>query len=218
MERIDLKVQVRKSTGKGGARKLRREGFIPGVVYGAGMDSVALAIDGVAFRSSIRGETSGNAIINLSLGGSGQEETKVVMIRDMQIEPVSHTILHVDFHEIDLQEAVEVSVPLELVGKPEGVKEGGILQQIERELEIRCMPLNIPEKIEVDVSNLAIGDSLHVSDITAAGEFEVLSAGDKTIAAVAAPAAEEEEVAEEAVEGEEAAAEEEEKAKEAEGD
>ena len=212
MERIELAVQVREATGKGVARQLRRTGFIPGVVYGAKTDSIPLSIDASKFMQSIKGDAGSNAIINLVLEGSSQEEPKVVMIRDMQVAPVSHDILHVDFQVIKLEEEVEVAVAVELVGKAEGTKEGGILQQVEREIEVRCLPLNIPEKIEVDISSLGIGDSIHVSDIPANEGFEILSAGDKTIATVASPLAEEEEVVpeEEAeAEGEEAAAEEE---------
>jgi large subunit ribosomal protein L25 len=211
MERIELEVQVREASGKGVARQLRRTGFIPGVVYGAKTDSIPLSINATKFKQSIKGEASSNAIINLLLEGSGQKEPKVVMIREMQVAPVSRDILHIDFQVIKLEEEVEVSVPVELVGKAEGTKEGGILQQVERELEIRCLPLSIPEKIEVDISSLGIGDSIHVSDISAGEGFEILSAGEKTIATVASPLAEEEEVAEEEVEveGEEAAAEEE---------
>lgn len=203
MERIELKAQVRESTGKGVARKLRQQGFTPGVVYGQKTDAVSLAINTSEFRKSVKGAAGGNVIINLALEGSNQKGAKVVMIQDLQLEPVTHNVLHVDFQEINLKEEVEVAVPIELVGKAAGIAEGGILQQVERELEIRCLPLNIPDKIEVDISNLAIGDSIHVSDVAAVGDFEILSAADKTIASVAAPAAEEEEVVEEEVEGEE---------------
>ena len=204
------------------ARKLRAQGFIPGVVYGQKTDTVSLSVDTLEFRKSVKGAAGGNAIINLALEGSEQAGTKVVMIQDMQLEPVTHNVVHVDFQEINLKEEVEVAVPIELVGKAVGIAEGGILQQIERELEIRCLPLSIPDKIEVDISALDIGDSIHVSDIADSGDFEILSAADKTVAAVAAPAAEEEEVVEEEeLEGEEAeaaAAEGEEKAEEPEGE
>ena len=191
MKRIELKAQVREATGKGGARKLRQQGFIPAVVYGQKTDTVSLTINASEFRKSVKGAAGGNAIINLVLDSPGQEGTKVVMIQGLQRDPVTHNVLHVDFQEISLKEAVEVAIPIELVGKAAGIDEGGILQQIERELEIRCLPLNIPEKIEVDISNLAIGDSVHVRDISTTADFEILSADDKTIALVAAPAVEE---------------------------
>ena len=205
MERIELKAQVREATGKGVARKLRQQGLIPAVVYGQKIDAVSLTINTSEFRKSLKGAAGGNAIINLTLEGSGQEGTKVVMVQELQREPVTHNVLHVDFQEINLKEEVEVAIPIELVGRAAGLAEGGILQQVERELEIRCLPLSIPEKIEVDISNLGIGDSIHVSDIAASSEFEIISAADKTVAAVAAPAAEEEEEAEEELEGAEAA-------------
>ena len=201
------------------ARKLRQQGFTPAVVYGQKTDAVSLSVNTLEFRKSVRGAAGGNAIINLALEGSGQGGTKVVMIQDMQLEPVTHNVLHVDFQEINLKEEVEVAIPIELVGKAAGFAEGGILQQIERELEIRCLPLNIPDKIEIDISELMIGDSIHVSDIAASADFEIISAADKTVAAVAAPAAEEEVVEEEELEGEEGEAEEgEEKAEESEAE
>jgi len=192
MERIELTATVRNATGKGVARKLRREGLIPGIVYGQKTEPVSLAIGVSEFKRSVKAEGGGNAIINLSLKDSDQQG-KVVMIRDMQLAPLTQDILHIDFQEINLKEEVEISVPLELVGKPAGVKDGGILQQIEREIELRCLPLAIPEKIEVDVSNLAIGDSMHVSDISVGEGFEILSAGDKAIAIVTSPVEEVEE-------------------------
>jgi large subunit ribosomal protein L25 len=219
MERIELKAQAREGTGKGAARRLRQQGFIPGVVYGPKTETVSLAVNTLEFTKALRGAAGGNAVINLEFEGSGKSEPKVVMVQDLHLEPLTHNVLHVDFQEIDLKEEVDVSIPIELVGKAMGIEDGGILQQIVRELEIRCLPLNIPEKVELDISNLGIGDSVHVSDIAATGDFEILSASDQTVASVIAPAAEEEEVEEaEAEEGEEAEAEEGEEAQESGGE
>jgi len=217
MERIELKAQVRNGTGKGAARQLRRRGFIPGIFYGPGTEPINLAVGAAEFRKSLKGQISSNAVVSLLLEGSEAQASKVAMIVDVQMEPVSHDIMHVDFQEINLQKEVEVAVPVELVGKAAGVKDGGILQQIEREIEIRCLPLNIPERIEVDVTLLNVGDSIHIRDIAASEGIIILSPGEKTIATVALPAAEKV-VAEAVVEGEEAAEGEAEKAAESEGE
>lgn len=202
MERIDLAVHVREEAGKGPSRRFRREGLIPAVFYGPGMETVSLAVDKANFRKALQGKGE-NVLINLTLLEKNELGPQVAMVRAMQVDPVRREILHVDFQKIDLKEKVEVAVPIELVGKPEGMKSGGILQQIERELEIRCMPLEIPDRIEVDVSNLDIGDTIHVRDIAVAEGNEVLSSGEKIIATILSPAAEaEEKIKEEALEGE----------------
>jgi len=211
MERVDLAVHVREETGKGPSRRFRQKGLIPAVFYGSEMETVSLAVDKADFRKAVQGKGGENVLINLTLLEKKELGPQVVMVRDLQTDPVRQEVLHVDFQKIDLKEKVEVAVPIELVGKAEGVKAGGILQQIERELEVRCMPLEIPDRIEVDVSNLEIGDSIHVRDISVAEGNEVLSSGEKAIVTILSPIAEEveEEVEEEALEGEEPPAEEE---------
>lgn len=204
MERIKLKAQFRNQIGKGPARRYRRGGWIPAVVYGTHTAPVSLAVNASEFTKSIKGEAGGNAVINLLFEGSGQPEGKVTMVKEMQVAPMTHEILHVDFLEINLQDTVEVSVPVELVGKPAGLTQGGILQQIEREIEVRCLPLAIPDRIEVDVSRLELGDSIHISDISVPEGVEVLSSSDQTIATVVSPTAEVEKAPE--AEGEEESA------------
>jgi len=211
MERVDLAVHVREETGKGPSRRFRQKGQIPAVFYGFEMETVSLAVDRVDFRKAVQGKGGENVLINLTLLEKKELGPQVAMVCDMQMDPIRQEVLHVDFKKIDLKEKVEVAIPIELVGKAEGVNSGGILQQIERELEIRCMPLEIPDRIEVDVSNLEIGESIHIRDISVAEGNEVLSSGEKAIVTVLSPIAEEveEEVEEEAVEGEEPPTEEE---------
>jgi len=205
MERVDLAVHVREETGKGPARRFRQKGLIPAVFYGSDMETVALAVDKTDFRKTVQGKGGENVLINLTLLGKKELGPQVAMVCDMQMEPIRQEVLHVDFKKIDLKVKVEVAIPIELVGKAEGVKSGGILQQIERELEVRCMPLEIPDRIEVDVSILEIGDSIHIKDIAVPEGTEVLSSGEKAMVTVLSPIAEEvpEEVEEEAIEGEE---------------
>jgi len=200
MERVDLSVHVREETGKGPSRRLRQKDMIPAVFYGSAMEALTLAVNKADFRKVVQGSGE-NVIINLTVLEKQDLGPQVAMVRDMQLDPVRQEVVHVDFQKIDLKEKVEVAVPIELIGKAVGVKSGGILQQIERELEIRCMPLEIPDRIEVDVSNLEIGDSVHVKDISVAKEIEILSPEEKTVVTVLSPKVEEEKVEAEAVEG-----------------
>ena len=202
MERIDLEVHVREDAGKGPCRRYRQKGLIPAVFYGSQMETVSLTVDSLEFRKTLKGKGGENVLLNLTLADKKELGTQVAMIRDIQWDPVKQEAIHVDFQKIDLQEEVEVAVPIDLIGKAEGVKSGGILQQIERELEIRCLPLQIPNRIEVDVSNLEIGESIHVQDISLAKEIEVLSSPDKTIVTILSPKVEGEKVEEEAFEEE----------------
>ena len=202
METIDIKATIREETGKGIARRLRNAGLIPAVYYGPKAKTQSLSIDAFEFKKTIKGKAGENVIVSLNLAGKEETTKKFAMIREIQLDPLQTEILHVDFYEIDLQEKVEVFVSIELTGKAEGVKLGGILQLIERELEIRCMPLQIPERIEVDVSHLGIGDSIHVRDISVAEGIELLTPGDHTIVTLVSPTVEVAKVEEEVLEGE----------------
>jgi len=214
MERIDLKVQLREQTGKGPAHRCRQQGLIPGVFYGPKIDSVPVAITETEFKKALKGKMGENVIINLTVEGKESLGPQVAMVRDFQIDVIKRDVIHIDFQKIDLGKKVVVAVPIELIGKAEGVKLGGILQQVERELEIRCMPLAIPERFEVDVSNLLIGESIHVRDIAVPEGMEILSSGEQTVVTVLSPKLEVEKAVEEIVEEGEAVAEKEEKTKE----
>jgi large subunit ribosomal protein L25 len=195
---IPLRGNRREKLGKGGARKARAAGEIPGVLYGHGETPVAVSVGAREFDVALRGHKGGNAIVSLSLSGSDF----TALVRDVQYDPITHQILHLDFQHISLTESIEVSVPIHLTGIAVGVKDsGGILEPITRELEIRCLPTAIPAAIDVDVAALNIGDSIHVRDLTLTG-FEVLTDPDTTIATVVPPSVVEEKPAEEAaVEG-----------------
>lgn len=187
MSVIQLKGSPRESLGKGGARKARAAGQIPGVIYGHGEKPVAVAIDHREFEGALRTHKGANAIVNLDVAGN--EVT--ALIRDVQYHPVSRVIIHLDFQHISLTEQIEVEVALHFVGMPIGVKDGGgVLEHLVRELKVRCLPTAIPQRIDVDVTALNIGDNLHVRDIKAEG-FTIITEGDVTVAAVAAPLVEE---------------------------
>lgn len=192
---ISLSGQRRDSTGKGGARKARAAGLIPGVLYGHGEQPVAVTIGARDFQVALRQHKGGNAIVNLAV--SGGEFT--ALIRDVQYDPLTHDILHLDFQHISLTETIEVKVAVHLTGLPIGVKDGGgILETILRDLEVRCLPTAIPPSIQVDVSHLNIGDSVHVRDVSMP-DVVILNEVDETIATVVPPTVMEEKAAEEVV-------------------
>jgi large subunit ribosomal protein L25 len=208
LEQIDLKAQVRKSTGKGPARTLRREGRIPAVLYGQKADSIKLSIDFKEFENIIKKVNIGSVLLNLQIQ-NGKTFTRPAMIKELQTNPVTGAFLHVDFYEIDMQRKITVSVPVVPRGKSAGVEEGGLLQIVRRELELFCLPTAIPEAIEVDITDLTIGDSIHVQEIALPAEVELPEETDFTVITVLAPKVEEEVVEEEELEeGEEAAEEE----------
>jgi len=184
---IQINGTRRAGLGKGGARKARAAGQIPGVLYGRGEAPVPVAVVGREFQGALRSHKGANAIVNLRLDGA--EYT--ALVRDAQYDPLSRALVHLDFQRISLTESIEIAVVLRPVGLAAGVKDGaGILEMIVRELQVRCLPTAIPEAIEVDVSALNIGDSVHVRDLKAEG-ITILTDPDVTIATVVAPTVEE---------------------------
>ena len=196
MERFKIIAHRREPKGKGGARKLRCQGLIPAVFYGPKVQSTAVACDS---RDLIRILQHGrNVLIDLKItdeNGDKGESDHVVMVRDFQVDPLKGVPIHADLYEVSMKEIMTVGVPVHLVGKPEGTKIGGILEQIRRELEVECLPADLPAHIEVDVSHLDIGDSVHVQDI-AADKIKILTDPHLTIATVVRPAVEKEPEAE----------------------
>ncbi|MYD60191.1 MAG: 50S ribosomal protein L25 [Gemmatimonadetes bacterium] len=183
-DQVSLNVDVRTEAGKKVAKKLRFRGQLPAVVYGEGAESVACSVDQRRLTDLLKAHGR-NAIISLSAGDTSQS----TIIKDIQYHPVRDEILHVDFHRIDLTRKIVVEVPLHATGSAVGVRIGeGILEQMLHDLEVECLPTEIPDHIEIDVSDLDIGDSLHVSDIVVDGDdFSIVTDSDRTIFAVAAP-------------------------------
>ena len=181
---VPLEGRVRPDTGKGPARKARRDGFIPGVVYGHGESPVAVNVPRREFEVAMRTAKGSNVIVGLKLDGTGEQ---TAIIREVQRDPLTHDILHLDFHHISLTEKVTIEVNVHLVGIPEGVKNsGGVLEHIARTIEIEVLPTQIPASIEADVTALEIGDSIHVRDLVVPNAV-VLSDPDTTIATVVPP-------------------------------
>ncbi len=179
MERLELSAQKREETGKGSARKLRKTGLIPAVLYGGNRQPVNLKLD----ASEVEDVIGGNVIIDLSL----EDETDPVMVKEVQRDIIKGDLLHVDFYQVDLEEKIEVEVPVETVGQSIGEREGGILEVILREIEISCLPTDIPETFEVDISDLEVGDSVSVADLEVSEDIEIITDSDETIATIVVP-------------------------------
>jgi large subunit ribosomal protein L25 len=210
MAHVALTAQSRKETGKGAARTLRRQALIPAVFYGPEVDPVHLSLDYRDLEKLIRTGAGENVIIDLAIETGKSTLSHRAMLKEIQLDPVKQTILHVDLYEISMDKKIEVEVPITLTGTAKGVSEGGILQQVTRTLEISCLPDNIPDAFELEVSELDIGDSLHVSNLKIPEGIEVLVEEELTIATVVPPTKVEEielEVPEEEEEREEVEAE-----------
>jgi large subunit ribosomal protein L25 len=164
MKDISLDARTREKKGTQAVKKLRRNGVIPAVVYGADEDSLSLEVDEKSFLKLFRSGLSENVILTLNID-SDSSKSKKVLIREVQHDPLWGKILHIDFQHISMEKKITLSVPVHLIGIAVGVTEGGILQPSIRELEVECLPGDIPEKVEVDVSHLNIGDAIHVKDI-----------------------------------------------------
>jgi len=197
-----LKSSCREVAGKGGARKLRAQGVVPGTIYGYHQDTLSIEVDELELRRILtsRGET---AIVDLSIEGEVNKECNAI-IKEIQQHPATGKILHIDFQYVRKGEKLRLEVPLELTGTPIGVKDmGGILERGPRLLQIRCFPRHIPEKIEIEVSELKIQDAVHVKDIVGRHpDLEFLDDPETTLAIIVPPKVEAEVAPAEEAEGE----------------
>jgi large subunit ribosomal protein L25 len=185
MKEISLDVKSRKDSGKGVARKLRAEGKIPGVVYSRGEEPVAIVMDYDVFHNTMRRAGGENPLVNLTIDGKSSD--KKALIRDTQRDPVDGKLLHIDFQHILLTEKIRVRVPILLEGVPDGVKNfGGIVNWMVRDVEISCLPINIPDKFVLDIAPLKIHESLHVRDIKVEN-IDIIENADETIVSVVPP-------------------------------
>ena len=190
MKTIELTVERRSTRGKNEARRQRAAGKIPAVVYGAGRDTVPITVEVRSLSDAFRGGAGENAIFLLKLQGSDQ--TRHAMIRDLQRDPVSRRPVHLDFVRVLMDTKIRVKVPVEVVGIAKGVKtDGGILDFVTREIEIECLPVDIPEHLPVDVTELAIGDAVRLSEVKAPEGVAIVDDLEKVIVHVAHPAHEE---------------------------
>ena len=196
MADVALDVEIRSSKGKGAARKLRAAGRIPGTCYGSGRAPVSVSLDPRSLERLIKSSATGiNTLIDLRVSGGGDYHGRVVLIKELQRDPVSARALHADFYAVDLEQAIEVSVPIHVTGTAPGVTNGGILDHALRELRLECLPRAIPDQILVDVSHLEIGMSVHVRDLVLPEGVKLMSNPDLSVISVVTPAALEEEAA-----------------------
>jgi large subunit ribosomal protein L25 len=196
MEVKTIEAQHRSETGKGVARKLRSAGRVPAICYGRGSEALAVAIDPVVLKKSLDPARGFNTVLKLKVVGGAEPTEKLVLVRDYQVDPIRREFQHVDFIVVREDEPAHVEVPVVLTGKAPGVKDGGILQQLYRKLDLYALPFAIPEKISVDVSALLMGQSIHLGDLKLPEGVKSTLDPRTTICAVVAP--KEEKVAAEA--------------------
>jgi large subunit ribosomal protein L25 len=192
MEMVEITIERREERGKGRARGLRRRGVIPGVFYGPKRTTVAIGVSADEFDRKLSHLEGSHLIRLVNDGGKDAElHDKAVLLREVQRHPVTDDVLHVDFLEVDLTERLTVSVPLHFVGKAAGVVAGGILQPIVREVEVECLPTEIPEFIDVDVSALGIHEAVHLSDLKLPEGVTAVGDGAQPLVTVLPPTVEE---------------------------
>ena len=180
-ERMKLQVQERERRGSADARRLRKAGFIPGVLYSNGKQPYAICIRERELRRVLTGPSGLHAILDVVL--EGQNTTHASILKDYQQDPLRGHISHVDLQEVRLDQPIQASVNVQLVGEPEGVKEGGVLSQVQREINVEALPMEIPEHIELDVSGMAIGDTLRLADLPERDGVKYLDNPEETVLA-----------------------------------
>ncbi len=201
-ERVKLQVKERERRGSADARRLRKEGLIPAVLYGNGKQSYAIAIPERERRRVLTGAGGLHAILDVVL--EGQNTTHASILKDYQQDPIRGHISHVDLHEVRLDQPIQASVTVQLIGEPAGAKEGGVLSQVQREINVEALPMEIPEHIDLDVSGMAIGDTLRLADLAPMEGVTYLDDPEETVlASVGLPTRVEEPEPEEPEEGEE---------------
>jgi large subunit ribosomal protein L25 len=184
---IQLVAQLRDMTGKNEARSLRRQEMVPAVFYGPRSTSLPITVPMARLEKLFRDMGDEHKLLSLIIEDGQNRQEKHVMIREVQVHPARRQLLHVDFYEVAMDQAIEVDVPVELKGKPLGVEKGGILNQIRRTLTVRCLPGEIPEKVEVDVSAVDIGASIKVADLIGVVPYVLTDDHSFAVAAVVAP-------------------------------
>ena len=182
---VELEVFKRESLGKQANKKYRKDGFVPAVIYGKNKENLNILIDPIKLKKLLKNEAGENTIIEMKLDKSDLK--KNVLLKDAHLDTLTSDPLHLDFYEITDGGDVKVSSPLLFEGKPEGVKNGGVIQTLSNEIKIKCLPTNIPNVIEINISDLNIGDTLRVKDIKPMDGIEILSNPESTIISILAP-------------------------------
>ena len=182
---VELEVFKRESLGKQANKKYRKDGFVPAVIYGKNKENLNILIDPIKLKKLLKNEAGENTIIEMKLDKSDLK--KNVLLKDAHLDTLTSDPLHLDFYEITDGVDVKVSSPLLFEGKPEGLKNGGVIQTLSNEIKIKCLPTNIPNVIEINISDLNIGDTLRVKDIKPMDGIEILSNPESTIISILAP-------------------------------
>jgi large subunit ribosomal protein L25 len=207
MATAELKAKLREETGKGVARRIRQGGNVPGVLYGEGHDPVVLEVNFKDFYHVTHTRAGSNVILDLKIDGANRGECKAI-IREIQYHPVRRDVLHIDFQEISMSKEVHVNIPVKVIGEALGVRtKGGVLEVLHREVEVRCLPADIPENLPIEITDLDVGDSVQVKDLTFS-DGEIIDEPETTVITIVAPTVIEEKPTaeeEEAAEGEEVA-------------
>lgn len=185
MEEIKIKAELRKSTGKGTARKLRKTGKIPAVLYGKDIEPMPISV-GERDWFNLSRHVRRNVILTMEIGDNGGVSTRPVMVKDVQSNVVGEGALHIDFLQVSMERTIEIEIPIVFTGKPKGLLKDGFIEQHMRSIMVECLPSQIPEAVEVDITNLDVGDSLHVSDISMPG-IRLLEHPDVAIVTVTPP-------------------------------
>lgn len=211
MQRFALTAETRSEAGKGVARKLRAAGKVPAILYGEKKEPVMLSLVRRDFSLLLQGHDGFHFLIDLTVSGD-TEEKMLTVLQDLDIDPVNRVVLHADFRRVDPKKPIRTNIPVQVTGLSVGVRDGGTHQQVLREVEVEALPDDVPEHISADITELRIGDSLHLRDIQAEGlAYSILTEGDRVVSTIVAPrtvieeaeeAEEGEEVAEEGAEGE----------------
>jgi large subunit ribosomal protein L25 len=192
-QKVQLKAKTRAEIGKGAVKRMRREGIVPAVIYGAHMKPINVTVAVKELEKALHSGTSENVLVDLQVDEGGKTNNRLALIQEVQHHPYEDTILHIDFHEVKATEKLRASVAIRPIGEPAGVKTGGgVLEYVMRELRVECLPKDLPEVIEVNVEKLEIGQSIHVGDIAAPAGVAVLDDKGQTVFLVAAPITEEE--------------------------
>jgi len=188
MEQINLTALLRVERGKGPAGRLRVAGRVPGILYGPGVEgAIALALNTKELEKTLHTHAGGNVLVNLEIAG---DKNRTVMFKEVMRHPLRGTVVHVDLLEVNLNETIEIEVPVHLTGKAAGLAFGGIVQHETRTITILCLPSQIPDSIEVDITPLNVGQSLHVKDIQLAQGLTAVNEPDLTVVAIVSPTAE----------------------------
>ena len=184
MSEIVVSAKTRADRGKNAAKRLRREGLVPGVVYGGTGENVAVAVDPKALQRVLRSEAGRNSILKLDIANAGSTNA---ILKSWQVDPIKEKFLHADFYRIAMDVAIRVTIPIHVTGEARGVKvDAGILELIMREIEVECLPGDIPERIDVDVTDLGINGALRISDLAAPAKVKILEEADQVVVHVVA--------------------------------